>query len=36
MEVYKGRVKEDKTVFVGVDLHCFKWHASFSQKYRRG
>ena len=28
MEDYKRRGKEGKTVFVGVDLHRFKWHVT--------
>jgi hypothetical protein len=28
MEDYTRRGKEGKTVFVGVDLHRFKWHVT--------
>ncbi len=27
MEDYRRSGREGKTVFVGVDLHCFRWHA---------
>jgi hypothetical protein len=33
MKEYKSSGQEGKTVFVGVDLHRFKWHVTVRTNY---